>query len=260
MLKLAGVIYGLIAYVVFFASFLYAVGFVGNWVVPKSIDSPAVSDPTASLLVDMLLLGLFALQHSVMARPGFKAVWTKIISPSIERSTYVLASSLLLFLLFWQWRPMAAIIWDLSANPAGAAVAGLHWIGWLIVLLSTFMISHWDLFGLRQVFLNLQGKTYRPPPFRIHALYGLVRHPLMLGFIIAFWATPRMSAGHLVFAAATTAYILIALQFEERDLIDAIGSAYVDYRKRVPMLLPWPRSGGDERNPDARATAARPRL
>lgn len=241
MLKLAGVIYGLIAYVVFFASFLYAVGFVGNWMVPKSIDSPEAAGLMASLLVNSLLLGLFAFQHSVMARPGFKALWTKIVPPSIERSTYVLISSLLLFLLFWQWRPMTAVIWDISTGPVRTVLQGLHWVGWLVVLLSTFMISHWDLFGLRQVFLNLQGKAHSPPEFRTPALYGLVRHPIMLGFIIAFWATPTMSLGHLVFAVATTGYILIALQLEERDLMDAIGNAYVEYRKRVPMLLPWSR-------------------
>jgi methanethiol S-methyltransferase len=244
MLKLAGVVYGVIAYVVFFASFLYAVGFVGNRVVPKSIDSPEVSGLMASLLVNVLLLGLFAIQHSVMARPGFKAIWTKIISPSIERSTYVLIASLLLFLIFWQWRPMTAIIWDIPESPVRTTLQGLHWIGWLIVLLSTFMISHWDLFGLRQVFLNLQGKAHSPPEFKTTALYRLVRHPIMLGFIIAFWATPTMFQGHLVFAVVTTGYILIALQLEERDLIDAIGNAYVEYKKRVPMLLPWPRSDG----------------
>ena len=246
MVKLACVVYGVIAYVVFLASFLYAVGFVGNWVVPKSIDSPQVSGPMASLLVNALLLALFAIQHSVMARPGFKAWWTKFVSRSIERSTYVLLSSLLLFMLFWQWRPMTAIVWDFAEGPVRTALQGLHWIGWLIALLSTFMISHWDLFGLRQVFLNLQGRAYKPLTFRIAAFYGLVRHPLMLGFIIAFWATPTMSQGHLVFAVCTTAYILIALQFEERDLVDAIGNAYVEYKKRVPMLLPWPRSGSKQ--------------
>lgn len=248
MLRLVGIVYGLIAYAVFLVSFLYAVGFVGNWAVPKSIDSPEVSGPMESLPVNMLLLTLFALQHSVMARPGFKAFWTKIVSKSIERSTYVLISSLLLLLLFWQWRPMTAIVWDVPQNPARMVVQGLHWAGWLIALMSTFMISHWDLFGLRQVFLNLQGRVYRPPEFRIFALYRLVRHPLMLGFIVAFWATPTMSLGHLVFAAATTSYILIALQFEERDLVDAIGSAYVEYKKRVPMLLPWPRANRGERS------------
>jgi len=244
MLKLAGVIYGLIAYAAFLASTLYAVGFVGNLAVPKSIDSPAVSGPMAALLVNLLLLGLFAVQHSVMARPAFKSAWTKIVSKSIERSTYVLLSSLLLFLLFWQWRPMAAIVWDVPESGARMALQGLCWAGWLIALLSTFMVSHWDLFGLRQVFLDLQGRAYRPPGFKVFALYRLVRHPLMLGFIVAFWATPTMSLGHLVFAAATTGYILIALQLEERDLSDAIGSAYVEYRKRVPMLLPWPRAIG----------------
>jgi len=248
MLKLVGIVYGLIAYAVFLASSLYAVGFVGNWAVPKSIDSPEVSGPMKSLLVNTLLLGLFAIQHSVMARPGFKAFWTKIVSNSVERSTYVLISSLLLLLLFWQWHPMTAIVWDIPEKPARIAVQGLHWVGWLIALTSTFMISHWDLLGLRQVFLNLQGRVYRPPEFKIFALYGLVRHPLMLGFIVAFWATPTMSLGHLVFAVATTGYILIALQFEERDLIDSIGSAYVEYKKRVPMLLPWPRANRGKRS------------
>lgn len=247
-MRFAGIVYGLIAYAVFLASFLYAVGFVGNWVVPKSIDSPAVSGPMESLLVNMLLLGLFAIQHSVMARPGFKAFWTKIVSKSIERSTYVLISSLLLLLLFWQWRPMTAIVWDIPGYPVRVSVQGLHWAGWLIALTSTFMISHWDLFGLRQVFLNLKGRVYHPPEFRIFALYGLVRHPLMLGFIVAFWATPTMSLGHLVFAVATTSYIFIALRFEERDLIAAIGHAYVEYRKRVPMLLPWPRANHGTRS------------
>lgn len=252
MVRLVCVVYGVIAYVVFLASFLYAVGFVGNWVVPKSIDSPEVSGPLASLLVDALLLGLFAVQHSVMARPGFKAVWTKIVSPSIERSTYVLFASLLLLLLFWQWRPMTAIVWNVAHSPMGAALQALHWLGWLVVLLSTFMISHWDLFGLRQVFLHLRGKAYSPLRFKSSALYGLVRHPIMLGFIVAFWSTPTMSEGHLVFALATTLYILIALQFEERDLVRALGSTYTAYQKRVPMLLPWPRSGGERRSRTAR--------
>ena len=247
--RLVCVVYGLIAYVVFLASFLYAIGFVGNWLVPKSIDSPGISVPTVSLLVNALLLGLFAIQHSVMARPGFKAAWTKIVPKSIERSTYVLISSLLLFLLFWQWRPMTATVWDVTTNPMRTALQGLHWMGWLVVLLSSFMISNWDLFGLRQVFLHLQSKVYSPLAFNTPALYRLVRHPLMLGFIIAFWATPTMSQGHLFFAIANTVYILVALQFEERDLVEAIGSAYANYKKRVPMLFPWPRSGGKSNLP-----------
>lgn len=241
--RLLCVVYGLIAYVVFLASFLYAIGFIGNWMVPKSIDSPSISDPLASLLVDALLLGLFAIQHSVMARPAFKAAWTKVVPKSIERSTYVLVSSLLLILIFWQWRSMIVIVWDVTANPLRMALQGLYWTGWLVVLLSTFMISHWDLFGLRQVFLHLQSKAYSPLAFQTSAFYKLVRHPLMLGFIIAFWATPTMSQGHLFFASGITVYILIALQLEERDLLDAIGGAYADYKKRVPMLFPWPRPG-----------------
>lgn len=242
MLKLAGVIYGFIAYAVSLAAFLYAVGFVGNWVVPKSIDSAEVSGSLASLLINLLLLGLFAVQHSVMARPGFKARWTKVISRSIERSTYVMISGLLLFLLFWQWRPMHTMIWYAPEGVGRIVLMGMFWLGWLIVLLSTFMTSHFDLFGLRQVILNLQDKTYLLPEFATRGFYRFVRHPLMLGFIIAFWASPAMTLGHLVFALATISYILIALQWEERDLIASLGHAYRNYRKQVPMLVPWSRS------------------
>lgn len=243
MLRIFGAIYGLVAYLVFFVSFLYAIGFVGNLQVPKTIDSLAVNEPLLSLLTNALLLGLFAIQHSVMARPWFKKTWIKIIPPSLERSTYVLISSLLLLLIYWQWQPMTALIWNVQEEAGRIILQGLFWVGWLVVFLSTFMVSHWDLFGLRQVFLNLQGKAYHSPEFKTRALYGLVRHPIMLGFIIAFWATPTMTQGHLVFAVATTVYILIALQFEERDLINALGTVYVEYRKRVPMLLPWSRAG-----------------
>jgi protein-S-isoprenylcysteine O-methyltransferase Ste14 len=237
--KILGVAYGLVAYVVFLASFFYAICFVGNFIVPKSIDSGPETGLLQALVIDALLLGIFAIQHSVMARPGFKAVWTKVVPPSIERSTYVLISSLLLFLIFWQWRPIRTVVWDIT-NPAGRNVlTAIFWLGWLIVLISTFLISHFDLFGLRQVFLNLKGKVYRHPEFVIRGLYRLVRHPIMLGFIIAFWATPTMTLGHLIFAIATTAYILIALQLEERDLVNMLGNAYRDYRNRVPMLLPW---------------------
>jgi len=242
MRKIAAMAYGVVAYVVFVGSFVHAVGFLGNFLVPKTIDSGPAGAPLDALVIDTLLLGLFAIQHSVMARPGFKAVWTRIVSPSIERSTYVLISSLLLFLLFWQWRPLPAVIWDSPAGPATVMVQAIFWLGWLIVLVSSFLISHVDLFGLRQVWLNLRGKTYQHPAFVIRGLYRFVRHPIMMGFIIAFWAAPVMTLGHLLFAVTTTAYILIALRFEERDLVDALGTVYLDYRKQVPMLVPLPKT------------------
>lgn len=238
MSKPLAILYGVIAYAVFLVSFLYAVGFVGNLVVPRTIDAGGPqSDWGTALIVDVVLLGLFAVQHSVMARPAFKAWWTRIVSPTVERSTYVLISSLLLLLLFWQWRPMPAIVWQTSAA-AATVLTVVYWLGWAIVLLSTFMINHFDLFGLRQVYLA-QGAAYQHPPFMTRGLYAFVRHPIMLGFIIAFWAAPTMTAGHLAFAVATTAYILIALQLEERDLVTYLGDAYREYRKRVPMLIPW---------------------
>jgi protein-S-isoprenylcysteine O-methyltransferase Ste14 len=174
-----------------------------------------------------------------MARAGFKAVWTKIVPRSLERSTYVLISSLLLLLIFWQWRAVPQVVWQASGDAARMALRGAFWLGWLIALLSTFMISHFDLFGLRQVMLNFQGRPYSHVPFVTRGFYRLVRHPLMLGFLIAFWAAPTMTLGHFVFAAATTTYIVIALQFEEKELLDALGEAYLDYRGRVPSLIPW---------------------
>jgi protein-S-isoprenylcysteine O-methyltransferase Ste14 len=227
--------------VIFLAAFLYAIGFVGNLVVPRSIDAGVAAPVGEAVVVNVLLLGLFAVQHSVMARPAFKRWWTRIVPGSVERSTYVLLSSLVLFLLFWQWRTMPALVWDVTSPAGRVGLWALCGLGWATVLASTFMVNHFDLFGLRQVFLAWRGKPYSDIGFRSPLLYRLVRHPIMVGFIIAFWATPTMTAGHLLFAAVTTAYILIALQLEERDLVAALGDQYRDYRRRVPMLVPWPR-------------------
>ncbi len=238
MKRLLIVSYGAISYLVFLAAFLYAVGFVGNLLVPRTIDNGSTASTAEALIVNVILLGLFALQHSVMARPGFKRWWMRLVPQPIERSTYVLLSSLLLLLLFWQWRTMPAILWNVTWPPGRVALQALFWLGWIIVLMSTFMINHFDLFGLRQSYLASRARPYTELQFRTTMFYRLVRHPIMLGFIVAFWATPTMSAGHLLFAAMTTVYILLVLPIEERDLSRALGDEYSQYRGRVPMLVP----------------------
>jgi protein-S-isoprenylcysteine O-methyltransferase Ste14 len=234
--------YGLASYLVFLGTFLYAVGFVGNLVVPKSVDSGTVVPPGEAVAVDVLLLALFAVQHSVMARPAFKRWWTRVVPPQVERSTYVLASSLVLILLFWQWRPVPEVVWAVEQPAAVAALWALFGVGWAVALVSTFLIDHFDLFGLRQVVLYARGEPYTTPPFRTPGLYKVVRHPIMLGFLIAFWATPTMTWGRLLFAGMTTAYILVGVLLEERDLRAAFGSTHEEYRRRVGMLVPWWRS------------------
>jgi protein-S-isoprenylcysteine O-methyltransferase Ste14 len=246
--------YAIIGYAVFLVSNLYALGFVGNYLVPKSIDVGGRTNMSEAIVVDLLLLGLFAIQHSIMARPAFKQWWTKLIPAACERSTYVLLSSLILLLLFWQWRPIPMPVWQVGGMAAWLLV-GVYWLGWLLVFASTFMIDHFDLSGLRQAFFALRGAEAPGQSFRTPLLYKIVRHPLMLGLLLAFWATPEMTAGHLLFATMTTAYILIGLQFEERDLIAQFGTTYQQYRRRVPMLLPRiiGRHRADDRETEARS-------
>ncbi|MGJ8593339.1 MAG: methanethiol S-methyltransferase [Aquaticitalea sp.] len=239
MKKVLVIIYGVIAYLVFLVAFLYAIGFVGNLFVPKSIDSGEEASLMTSLIINLSLMSLFALQHSIMARPAFKDWLNNYVNPAIERSTYVLLSSLILLLLYWKWQPMTTIVWD-TEGITFSIVMVIFLSGWVIVFLSTLMISHFELFGLTQIYKNFKDQSLTVPAFQVNWFYKLVRHPIMLGFIIAFWAAPTMTVGRLLFAAVTTAYILIAVKFlEEKDLKKLIGKPYEDYQKRVPMIFPF---------------------
>ena len=241
--KIIAFCYGLAAYLVFFFTFLYAIGFVTGLGVPKTIDTGAIVPLGEALVVNVLLMSLFAVQHSVMARRQFKEWWTQFVPATVERSTYVLLASCALILLFWQWRPIPTVVWEVANPKLAMTIIGGSLVGWLLVLVSTFMINHFELFGVHQVVNNLSGRPMVAPHFKTPALYKLVRHPIYLGFIIAFWVAPVMTVGHLLFAAVTTAYIFVGIALEEHDLVKLFGNEYVRYWERVSMLIPfWPKS------------------
>jgi methanethiol S-methyltransferase len=254
MSRLIAFCYGLTAYLVFFATILYAIGFVTGVAVPKTIDTGAIVPLGEALIVNILLMSLFAVQHSVMARKQFKQWWTQFVPKSVERSTYVLFASLALDLLFWQWRPLPDVVWQVSDPSIAMAITGLSLVGWLLVFTSTFLINHFELFGLHQVANNLVGREMPPARFKTPVIYKVVRHPIYLGFIIAFWVTPVMTVGHALFAAVTTAYILVGIALEERDLVEQFGDEYRRYRARVSMLVPWRKSAAQVTTDETKPT------
>ncbi|MEZ2144275.1 methanethiol S-methyltransferase [Bradyrhizobium sp. DN5] len=240
--KFVAFLYGIAAYLVFFVTILYAIGFLMGLVVPKTIDTGSATPPVEAVIVNLLLMSLFAIQHSVMARQSFKAWWTQFVPKPVERSTYVLLASLSLLLLFWQWRPLPAVMWEAQDPDLAVTLVTLSFAGWVLVFTSTYMINHFELFGLHQVANHLVGKEAAPARFKTPLLYNFVRHPIYLGFIIAFWAAPVMTAGHLLFAVVTTLYIFVGIALEERDLVALFGDDYRQYKQRVSMLIPWRRS------------------
>jgi protein-S-isoprenylcysteine O-methyltransferase Ste14 len=246
-------IYGVVVYALFLATLLYAALFIGDIAVPKTIDSGAESPLLFAIGIDTLLLAAFAIQHSVMARQGFKQMWTRVVPRVVERSTYVLAATLVLALLLWQWRPIPQTIWELHGATA-TVLSVTFWLGWALLLTSTFLINHFELFGIKQVWTYFLGNEPRETKFRTPSLYKVVRHPLYLGFIIAFWSAPVMTLGHLIFSIATTGYILLGIYFEERDLVKAHGQAYRSYREQVPMLVPFSKVSKDQSELAAVAT------